>query len=557
MPKRSLALGVLVVVCTLALIAGCAGRSQPGSTALDVIIRGGTVYDGTGGPGRRTDIGIRGDRIVAVGALDGQSAGVVVDARGLAVAPGFINMLSWAPVSLIVDGRSQSDIRQGVTTEIFGEGTSMGPLNADMKRRAIASQTDFKYDMPWTTLAEYLRYLEKRGVSANVASFIGSATIRTHVLGREDVQPTPAQLDRMRALVREEMETGALGIGSALIHTPGAYAKTEELIELCKVAAQYKGKYISHVRDEGARLVEAVRELIRIAREAKLPAEVYHFKVVGARNSARLDEAIAAVEAARREGLAITANMYLYTASSTGLSARIPIWAHNGGAEALYRRLDDPATRAKLAEEMRARGPLPKILLTGFRTEALRPLIGRTLEEVARMRGAEDMETLLNLVREDRSRVTAVFFSMSEDSVRKILRLPWVSFGSDGASMASEGVFLKQSTHPRAYGNFARLLGAYVRDEKVIPLTEAIRRLSGLPAANLGLDRRGLVKDGMFADVVVFDPATIADRATYEQPHQYAVGMKHVFVNGVHVLKDGEHTGAKPGRALWGPGKIR
>jgi N-acyl-D-amino-acid deacylase len=547
----------IAVVCAVCLLPGSTVWSQTASHPLDVLIRGGTVYDGTGGAAMRADVGIRGDQIVAVGALDGQTARTVVDARGLAVAPGFVNMLSWSVVSLITDGRSQSDIRQGVTTEIFGEGTSMGPLNAEMKRRAIASQIDIKYDIPWTTLAEYLIYLEKRGVSPNVASFIGAATIRTHVLGLEDVQPTPAQLDRMRELVRREMEAGALGIGSALIYSPGAYAKTEELIELCKIAAQYQGKYISHVRDEGSRLAESVEELIRISREARLPAEIYHFKVVGEKNSSRLDRAIAAVEAAHRQGLSITANMYLYTASGGGLSSRIPIWAHNGGAAALYRRLDDSETRARLAREMRARGPVPRILFTGFRSERLRPLIGKTLADVARMRGEDEVDTILNLVREDRSRVNAVFFLMHEDTVRKILRLPWVSFGSDGASMAPEGVFLEQSTHPRAYGNFSRLLGTYVRDKKVIPLAEAVRRLSGLPAANLGLDRRGLLKEGMFADVVVFDPATIADRATYEKPHQYAVGMKDVFVNGVQVLRDGEHTGAKPGRALWGPGKLR
>jgi len=547
----------VVVVCVVCLLLGATAWSQTASHPLDVLIWGGTVYDGTGGAAMRADVGIRGDQIVAIGALDGQTARTVVDARGLAVAPGFINMLSWSVVSLIADGRSQSDIRQGVTTEIFGEGTSMGPLNAEMKRRAIASQTDIKYDIPWTTLAEYLTYLEKRGVSPNVASFIGAATIRTHVLGLEDVQPTSAQLDRMRELVRREMEAGALGIGSALIYSPGTYAKTEELIELCKVAAHYGGKYISHVRDEGSRLVESVEELIRISREAGLPAEIYHFKVVGEKNSSRIDRAIAAVEAARRQGLSITANMYLYTASGGGLSSRIPIWAHNGGAAALYRRLDDSETRARLAREMRARGPVPRILFAGFRSERLRPLVGKTLADVAQMRGEDEVDTILNLVREDRSRVNAVFFLMHEDTVRKILRLPWVSFGSDSASMASEGVFLEQSTHPRAYGNFARLLGPYVRHKKVMPLTEAVRRLTGLPAANLGLDRRGLLKDGMFADVVVFDPATIADRATYEKPHQYAVGMKDVFVNGVQVLRDGEHTGAKPGRALWGPGKVR
>ena len=523
---------------------------------LDILIKGGTIYDGTGGPPVQADVGIRGDRIAAVGTISG-TAPTVIDARGLAVAPGFINMLSWAPVTLLADGRSQSDIRQGVTTEIFGEGTSMGPLNDDMRRRAVAGQTDIKYDLPWTTLSEYLLHLEHRGVSPNVASFIGAATIRSHVLGLADVQPTPAQLDQMRELVRREMEAGALGIGSALIYAPGTYARTEELIALCQVAAQYRGRYISHLRSESDKLLEAIDELIRISREAKLPAEIYHFKAVGPKNWDQMDRAIAAVERARRQGLSISANMYLYTASSTGLSSTIPSWAHSGGAGDLYARLQDPETRGRILREMRARGPMSRTLLVGFRTPELKRLIGRTLEEVARARGRDEAETVLDLVLEDRSRISAVFFSIDEGNLRKVLRLPWVSFGSDGASMAPEGVFLASSTHPRAYGNFARLLGKYVREERIIPLAEAIRRLTSLPATNLGLDRRGRLAAGMFADVAVFDPATIADRATFEAPHQYAVGMRHVLVNGVPVLRHGEHTGATPGRALWGPGKTR
>jgi N-acyl-D-amino-acid deacylase len=541
---------------TLVVVTALAPSSQAAEPPLDVLISGGTVYDGTGGPGRRVDVGIRGDRIAAIGRLAGATAHAIVDARGLAVAPGFINMLSWSNVSLIADGRSQSEIRQGVTTEILGEGSSMGPLNHEMRRQLIASQSDIKYEVPWTTLSEYLTHLERRGVSPNVASFIGAATIRTHVLGLDDVQPTSAQLDEMRALVRREMAAGALGISSALIYAPGTYAHTAELIEMSKVAAQYQGKYISHMRSEGAHLIEAVDEFVRISREAGLPAEIYHFKAAGPKNWDKIDAAIAALEKARREGLRITADMYLYAASSTGLSAQIPAWAHDGGNAELFKRLADPATHARIAQEMRGQGPMSRTILTTFRTDSLRPLIGKTLQEVAHARGQDEVETLLQLVLEDRSRVGAVFFSMSEDNVKKILRMPWVSFCSDGASMAPEGPFLLTSTHPRAYGNFARLLGKYVRDEKVIPLEDAVHRLSGLPATNLGLDHRGFVKDGMFADVVVFDPATIADRATFEQPQQYAVGVKHVFVNGVQVIKDGEHTGAKPGRALWGPGKV-
>ncbi len=531
--------------------------SQAKQDKFDVLIKDGTVYDGTGAAPIQADVGIKGDRIVALGKLERDDALNVIDARGFAVAPGFINMLSWSVVSLIVDGRSQGDIRQGVTTEIFGEGTSMGPLNEAMKRRAIAAQRDFKYDISWTTLAEYLTYLEKRGISPNVASFIGAATIRDHVLGQEDTQPTPEQLEQMRALVRREMEDGALGIGSALIYAPGTYARTEELIELCKVAAKYQGKYISHLRSEAQRVLQAVEELIRISREAGLPAEIYHLKTAGERNWDRIDGVIARIENARQEGLKITANMYMYTASATGLSSRIPAWAHSGGNPALYKRLQDPVTRSRIIKEMRAQGPIPRTILISFRSEKLRPLTGKTLSEVAAMRGEDEVETVLNLVREDRSRITAVFFLMNEENVKTILRQPWVSFGSDGPSLAPEGVFLKSETHPRSYGNFARLLGKYVREEKVISLQEAIRRLTGLPAANLGLDHRGFLKEGMFADVVVFDPTTITDRATYENPHQYSVGMKHVLVNGVQVLKDGEHTGAKPGRALWGPAKIR
>lgn len=520
----------------------------------DVLIRGGTVYDGTGGPGRRADVATRGDRIVAVGDLRGAGAQRVIDARGLAVAPGFINMLSWSGEALLADGRSQGGIRQGVTLEVMGEGVSMGPLNDDMKRRMIRGQGEIKFDVAWTTLAGYLAHLEKRGVSTNVASFIGAATIRTHVLGLEDVQPTPGQMEAMRALVRRDMEAGALGIGSALIYTPGSYARTAELIELCKAAAPYRGKYTSHVRSEGSALLDAIEELIRISRESGIPAEIHHFKAPGSR--ARLERAIERIEKARAEGLAITANMYLYAASSTGLSAVIPGWAHSGGPDALYKRLDDPKTRARIATEIRANGPLPKTLLLRFRNEKLRPLSGRTLAEVARERKVDEVDALLDLVREDRSRVQVAYFTIDEADIPRVLARPWVAIGSDGASMAAEGVFLKAgATHPRAYGNFARLLGKYVREDKVISLGEAVRRLAGLPATNLGLEGRGFIKEGMFADIAVFDPATIADTATFEDPHRYAVGMKHVLVNGVAVLADGEHTGATPGRAVWGPGR--
>ncbi len=548
--------GIVARLAVLALLlCACASSPEEGAQPFDVLIRGGTVYDGTGGPGRRADVGIRGDLIVAVGALDAARAGRVVDARGLAVAPGFINMLSWSNESLIEDGRSQSEIRQGVTLEVLGEGHSMGPLDDAMKESLRRSQIDIRYDIPWTTLSEYLSYLERRGISTNVASFIGAATVRTHVLGLEDVQPTPEQMERMRALVRMEMEAGAFGIGSALIYAPGSYARTEELIELCKVAARYRGKYTSHIRGEGTDLLKSVAELVRIAREAGIPAQIHHIKSPGSRE--RMDRALEMVEQARAEGLAITANLYLYTASSTGLSARIPSWAQAGGPQALYQRLDEPTTRARILSEMRKRERLPKTLLLRFRTDRLRPLVGRTLQDIARERNVDEFEALVDLVREDRSRVQVAYFSMSEIDTVKALKRPWVAISSDGASQAAEGVFLASATHPRAYGNFARLLGKYVREDKVIPLEEAVRRLTGLPAEFLGLERRGLLREGMHADVAVFDPAAIADTATYEKPHSYAVGMKHVFVNGVQVLADGEHTGAKPGRAVWGPGRVR
>jgi len=560
MNPRRLALTLFAVAAAAALATACAAPEQ-----YDVLIRNGTVYDGTGAPGVRADVGIRGDRIAAVGDLSAAAAPVIVDATGLAVAPGFINMLSWSTESLLVDGRSQGDIRQGVTTEIFGEGESMGPYTAEMKRRRIQQQGDLKYDITWTTLAEYLQELERRGVAPNVASFIGATTIREHVIGLEDKAPTPEQLEAMRALVRQEMEAGALGIGSSLIYAPAFYASTEELITLCQVAAEHRGKYISHMRSEGNRLIEAVDELLRIAREANIPAEIYHLKAAGQANWDKLDEVIAKVEQARDEGLKITADMYTYTAGATGLDAAMPPWVLDGGYDALYERLRDPATRRRIARAIvtpttewenlyLAAGSPDRVLLTEFKAEALKPLTGRTLAEVAAMRHKRPEEVIMDLVLEDQSRVGTVYFMMSEDNIKKEIRQPWVSFGSDAASMAPAPPFNKSNTHPRAYGNFARLLGKYVREEQVIPLEEAIRRLSGLPATNLELDRRGFLQPGMFADVAVFDAATIADEATFEQPHQYAVGMRHVFVNGRHVLKDGEHTGATPGRALWGPG---
>jgi len=544
------------------------GQIALADAPFDIIIKGGTVYDGTGGEGHVTDVAIRGDRIAGVGDFAKASAKKTIDAHGLAVAPGFINMLSWSTESLIQDGRSQSEIRQGVTTEIMGEGESMGPLNDRMKARLVREQTDIKFEIKWNTLAEYLHYLEQRGISCNVASFLGATTVREYVIGLEDKQPTPEQLDQMRELVRKEMEAGALGIGTSLIYPPAFYAKTEELIELCKVAAKYQGKYISHMRSEGNQLFQGLDEVIRISREAGIPAEVYHIKAAGQKNWPKEDELLERIEAAQKEGLKIRANMYTYTAAGTGLDACLPPWTEDGGYPALFKRLRDPAMREKIAAEVRidsdawenlylAAGSPEKILLVGFKSEKLKPLTGKSLAEVAKMRGKDPIETMMDLISEDESRIGTIYFVMSEENVKKELAKPWISFGSDEASQAPEGVFLKSNPHPRAYGNFARVLGKYVRDEKVITLPEAVRRLSALPAANLGLDHRGFIQDGMFADVVVFDPATIADRATFDKPQQYAVGMKHVFVNGVQVLKDGEHTGAKPGRALAGLGKLK
>jgi N-acyl-D-amino-acid deacylase len=560
-----------IAVIFTSTIAICVfAQNPPPSTSpveFDVIIKGGTVYDGAGGEPQHVDLAIRNDRIAGIGNLKTTNAKVIVDATGLAVAPGFINMLSWSNESLIQDGRSQSEIRQGVTTEIMGEGESMGPVNDRIRAHMLRQQKDIHYEIKWNTLAEYLRYLERRGISCNVASFLGATTVREYAIGFEDKAPTPQQLDEMREIVRKEMEAGALGIGTSLIYPPAFYAKTDELIELCKVAAKYQGKYISHMRSEGNRLLEALDELIRISREAGIPAEVYHIKAAGQQNWSKIDNLLSHIEAAQNEGLKIRANMYTYTAAGTGLDACLPPWTEDGGYPALFKRLRDPATREKIAKEVKtpsnewenlylAAGSPDKILLVGFKSDKLKPLTGKSLAEAAKTRGKDPITTIMDLIAEDESRIDTIYFLMSEENVKKEMTKPWISFGSDEASQAWEGVFLKSNPHPRAYGNFARVLGKYVREEKVISLTEAVRRLSGLPATNLGLDHRGFIKEGMFADVVVFDPATIADRATFEKPHQYAVGVKQVFVNGVQVIKDGEHTGAKPGRALWGPGKL-
>ncbi|MBW2495065.1 MAG: D-aminoacylase [Deltaproteobacteria bacterium] len=534
-------------------------------TSYDVILRGGTIYDGSGQKPYTGDIAFDDDTIAAVGDIGEVTAPIDIDVGGLAVAPGFVNMMSWANESLIEDGRSQSDIRQGVTLEVMGEGESMGPLNDEMKVEMARLQTDIRYDIEWTTLAEYLEYLERRGISPNVASFIGAATPRRYVIGHEDREPTAEELDQMRSLVRRAMEDGALGVASSLIYPPGSFAKTDELIALSEVAAEYDGIYVSHIRDESAQILEAIEELLTIAREAEIRAEIYHLKSAGRSNWPLFDEAVAMVERARAAGLQITADIYTYPASGTGLNASIPPWVQEGGFEASLERMKDPALRERIAREMRegssewesdyAAGVTPAdMLLVGFKTDELKPLTGKTLAEVAEMRSTDPQMTAMDLIVEDGSRISTVYFDQSEDVIRKALALPWVSFNSDEASLAPEGVFLMSNPHPRAYGSFARVLGRYVRDEQLISLEEAIRKLAALPCQNLWLDRRGELKEGFFADVVVFDPGQIQDHATFVEPHQYATGMLHVFVNGTQVLKDGEHTGATPGRVVRGPG---
>lgn len=551
-------------IAAVVLWAACAGIAQ-GATAYDAIIRGGTVYDGSGSPGRKADVAIRGDRIAAVGRLRAGAAKRVIDAAGLAVAPGFINMLSWATESLVADGRSMGDIRQGVTLELLGEGMTMGPLNAAMRERAQARMRKLGIDAQWTTQAQYMEFLERRGVSPNIASFVGATNVRLHALGAENRKATPAEIARMQALVREAMLDGAFGVSSALAYAPAAYADTDELIALARVAAEHGGIYISHIRDEGDGLIESVEETIAIARAAKVPAEIYHLKALGAPNWPTLDRVIGRIEAARAEGLRITADMYPYTASATGLDVVMPTWVQEGGMDAWIARLQDPAVRARLVEEMKnpyatgsnrliAVGSPDNILILGVHNPALRPIVGQTLGEIARTRKTSVEDTIIDLVIEDHSRLQVAYFLMSEDTVRKVLAQPWVSFASDAESVAAEGTVLEERTHPRAYGTFARVLGKYVREEKVISVAQAIRRLAALPAATLGIQDRGRLEPGMYADIVVFDPAAIADRATFDDPHRYAVGVRDVFVNGTQVLADGEHTGAKPGKFIRGRG---
>jgi N-acyl-D-amino-acid deacylase len=528
----------------------------------DVVIRGGTVYDGSGGAPFQGDVAIAGDRIAYVGPHAPGTAKSEVDAHGLAVSPGFVNMLSWANESLLVDGRGESDLRQGVTLEVMGEGWSMGPLNATMQRLAEQRQIDIKYKVDWSTLGEFFEKLEHKGISPNVASFIGATTARIYELGEKDVQPTPEQLERMTGLVHDAMEQGALGVASSLIYSPANYARTPELIALARQAATCGGIYISHIRNEGNHVLDAIDELVEISRQSGAPAEIYHLKVAGQQNWPKLDEVIAKVEEARRSGLRITADMYMYRAGATGLDAAMPPWVQDGGLEAWIARLKDPQVRKRVIPEMRdpntdwdnlyALAGADGTLMLSFKNEKLKPLTGMYLSEIAKQRGESPEDTAIDLVIEDGSRVGVAYFLMSEPNIEKQLQLPWVSLGSDEAAQAPYGVFLKSNSHPRAYGNVARLLGRYVREKKVIPLREAIRRLTSLPSGNLSLQGRGLLKQGYYADIVVFDPDKIADHATYDNSQVFATGVSDVFVNGAAAIRNGEPTGASSGRFVRG-----
>lgn len=559
----------ILLAITLGLISGCSiGGDVPKAEKYDIIIRGGTIYDGSGSNGMVGDVAINGDKIVALGDMGSALATEEIDASGLAVAPGFINMMSWGTNSLIIDGRGVSDIKQGVTLEVMGEGVSWGPLNPSMKEKFGETFGDTFGEgilkAEWTTLGEYLEYLEKKGVSPNVASFVGAATLRMHEVGFNDRKATPEEMGRMKELMRAAMKEGALGLASSLIYPPGSFADTEELIELSKVAAEYGGIYASHMRDEADRIFEALDELITIARSAQIPAEIYHLKLASPNVWGRYDELIEKIESAQAEGLKITADMYTYPAGSTGLDSVFPSWVKEGLREDWIKELKDPIVRQKIKTEM----ALPSsewenmylnatpdgILLAGFTNEDLDKYIGMTLAEVAAERKTSPEDTAMDLIIENVGRITAVYFAQSEDVVRKLTAVPWVSFNSDAPALAAEGKVLEYSTHPRAYGSFARLLGKYVREEKTMALGEAIRKLAALPADNLSLKGRGYLKPGYFADIAIFNPDTIQDHATFEKPHQYATGMKHVLVNGVLVLKEGEPTEARPGRFVRGPG---
>ncbi|HEX4709126.1 D-aminoacylase [Phenylobacterium sp.] len=555
----------LFAASSLAALAAAAslGAAKAPAASYDVVIRGGEILDGSGGKPMRGDVAVKGDRIAYVGPHAPGRGKTEIDATGKAVAPGFINMLSHSEDSLWADGRGLSELRQGVTLEVMGEGSSAGPLTPKMQRLEEQRQHDIKFPVTWTTLDQGLEAMTRKGVSLNLASFVGAATVRVNVLGEDDVQPTPEQLARMRTLVDQAMEDGAMGVGSALIYAPGTFAKTDELAALTAEAGRCGGIYISHMRSEGDHIFEATDELIEISQRSGAPAEVFHMKTAGKDNWAKEDAFIGKIEAARARGQRITADMYTYPASSTGFDAAMPTWVQAGGVETWIARLKDPATRAKVLAEMRQDHPKDwensyrqagpdGTLLVGFKSAALKPLTGKTLAEVAKERGTSPEDTIIDLIIADGSRIQVVYSSMNEANVAKQMKLPWVSFGSDASAQAPEGVFLLSSTHPRAYGNFVRVLGKYSRDEKLIALPEAVRRLAALPAHNLGLHDRGRLQTGYYADIVVFDPKTVADHATFLKPQQLATGVTDVLVNGQPVLKDSEATGAHAGRVVRG-----
>ncbi|HEU5291581.1 MAG TPA: D-aminoacylase [Cyclobacteriaceae bacterium] len=536
------------LLCILLVLSCQSWQERP---VFDVIIRNGMVYDGLGSAPQQVDVGINADTIAAIGNLSGYKGKTEIDATGLTVAPGFINMNSMSDRSLQLDGRSMSDIKQGVTLEVMGEGWSAGPVKRKLKQPV---------DSLWTTLDEYFNWLLKKGVSTNVASFVGATTIRNYELEYANRAATPEEMAHMKKLVQDAMEDGSLGLSSSLIYAPADYASTEELIELAKVSKAKGGIYISHIRSESDKIFQALNESFRIAQKAGIATEIYHLKINHERNWNKIDTVIAKIDSAQKAGLKITANMYPYAASNTSLTARLPTWVQEGGAKAMRKRLTTPALRKKVLDEMRLGIPTknsdPKdVVILGFRLDSLNKLYrGKRLDEVAVHHGKNADETLIDLIVKDKSPGAAIYHLQTETNVRKIIQLPYVSFGSDGASMSDLPVFAEWGTHPRAYGTFARVLGKYAREEKLISLSEAIRRMTSLPATNLHIIKRGSLKTGNFADLIVFDPNTVLDLATYDNPKQYAVGMMHVFVNGTQVLRQGEHTGAEPGRIIRGPG---
>ncbi|WPP48304.1 N-acyl-D-amino-acid deacylase family protein [Catalinimonas niigatensis] len=544
-----------LVLIPFLIVFACA-KPQP-EHRYDVVLTNGMIYDGSGETPVQGEVAITGQKIAAVGDIGSYEADTVIDVQGMAVSPGFINMLSWAANPLLEDGRSMSGIKQGVTLEVFGEGSSLGPVSEYARQNNNQIQ--------WTTFGEALEYMADKGIAPNVASFVGATTIRVHELGYEDRAPSEEELKRMQELVRQAMKEGALGLGSSLIYAPAFYADTDELIALAKAAAEYDGKYISHLRSEGDSFIEAVQELMTISEEADIDAEIYHLKAAGRNNWHKLDQVLRMIDSVNANGEKVTANMYNYVAASTGLDATMPPWVQEGGTEEWIKRLKDPKIKSQVIKEMQhaskdwenflvAAGDPDNILLVEFKEDSLKYLTGKTVGEISNMRGTSAAETIIDLVVQNGTDIGTVYFLMNEDNVKKQMQLPYMTFGSDARSIAAEGKNLESSTHPRTYGNFARLLGKYVRDEKVISLEEAIHKLTYLSAQKLKIEERGKLAPGYYADVVVFDPETIADKATFEEPHQYAVGVAHVFVNGTQVLNEGEHTGATPGMFVKGPG---